>query len=230
MKLVLYSGGQSRSNHLLHRELVRLARIGKPRRRALQLTYIPFCSDTSSVFFHRAMRRYRAHGVERFFCLNVDEPHSRDEVETALSSDVIYLAGGNTFYFLKHLRASGLLPRLRDFALAGGVLAGLSAGGLIMSPTIASAGEPRLCPDENEVGLRDFRALNLFPFEFSPHYEGTRREISAHLEYSTRTKHPVCASRDGGGIVIHDGILTVYGEAALFHRGSMIRLAKASRT
>ena len=226
MKLVLYSGGQSRSNHLLHREFVRLARIGKPRKRPLQMTYIPFCSDTSNVFFHRAMRRYRAHGVERFFCLHVDEPHSRDELETALSSDLIYLAGGNTFYFLKNLRASGLLPRLREFALNGGVLAGLSAGGLIMSPTIASAGEPGLNPDENGVGLRDPRALNLFPFEFSPHFEATRREIEAHLEYSTRTKYPVYASADGGGLVIHDEILTVYGHAVLFHRGSMIRLEK----
>ena len=97
MKLVFYSGGQSRSNHRLHEAVVGLARIGKPRSKRLQMTYIPFCSDASSVFFHRAMRRYRGHGVERFFCFHVDEPHSRDEIEIALESDIIYLAGGNTF-------------------------------------------------------------------------------------------------------------------------------------
>jgi dipeptidase E len=95
-----------------------------------------------------------------------------------------------------------------------------------MSPTIASAGEPGLNPDENEVALRDLRGMNLVPFEFSPHFEGTRSEVRAHLEYSTRTRHPIYAARDGGGLIVHDEILTVCGDAALFHRGSMIRLAK----
>jgi dipeptidase E len=226
MKLVLYSGGQSRSNHRLHEAVVRLARIGKPKSKPLQLTYIPFCADASSVYFHRAMRRYRAHGIERFFCLQVDEPHSKDEVEMALKSDVIYLAGGNTFYFLKHLRASGMLGRLKEFAEKGGVLAGLSAGGLIMSPTIASAGEPGLNPDDNEVGLKDLRAMGLVQFEFSPHYEGTKAELRAHLEYSTRSPYPIYASPDGGGLIIHDETLTVCGDAALFYQGTLIRLAK----
>ncbi len=226
MNLVLYSGGQSRSNHRLHRAVVDLARARRRGRRTLQLTYIPFCADSSSVFFLRAMRRYRAHGVERFFCLHADEPHSRDEVRMALESDIIYLAGGNTFYFLKHLRESGLLEKIRDFAHQGGVLAGLSAGGLIMSPTIASAGEPSLNPDENEVGLRDLRGMNLFPFEFSPHFERSKAEIRAHLDYSRKTRHPVYAAADGGGMVLNGETWSVYGEAVLFQKGVMIRLEK----
>ena len=191
------------------------------------MTYIPFCSDSSSVFFHRAMRRFRGHGVERFFCLNVDEPHSSDEVRMALQSDIIYLAGGNTFYFLKHLRESGMLEKLAKYARAGGVLAGLSAGGLIMSPTVALAADQGLGPDENEVGLKDFRAMNLFSFEFSPHFHETPGEIRAHLDYSLKTPHPIYAARDGGGMVMDGNHWTIFGGAMMFHRGTVVQWGNA---
>ncbi len=226
MKLVLYSGGQSRSNHRLHEAVVKLARKRTPRG-ALQMTYIPFCADAASVFFHRAIRRYRSHGVERFFSLSVDVPHSSSEIKTALESDIIYLAGGNTFYFLKHLRESGMLDRLKKFAKNGGVLAGLSAGGLIMSPTVGLAADQGLGPDENEVGVRDFRALGLFDFEFSPHFCGTRSEIKAHLNYSLKTPYPIYAAADGGGMIIDGNVRTVCGEAMLFHRGTCTQLIRS---
>jgi dipeptidase E len=223
MKLVLYSGGQQRRNHRLHRAVVSLARLGPGKqKKQLKLTYIPFCSDDSETFFRRIIRRYRSHGVEQFFCLNVDASPTRDEIAEALSSDIIYLAGGNTFYFLKHLRESGMLKKLTEFAKRGGVLAGLSAGGLIMSPTVKLAADEGLGPDENEVNLKNFKAMGLFPFEFSPHFDPTQKQIAAHLAYSLKTKNPVYAVQDGGGIVIHGKHLEVLGLARIFRRGKMI--------
>ena len=222
MKIVLYSGGQSRSNHKLHEAVVSLARRGRKSRK-LQMTYIPFCSDNASVFYQRAIRRYRAHGIERFFCLPVDNKPTEEEMDVALKSDVIYLAGGNTFYFLKYLRETGMLARIKAFAEKGGVLAGLSAGGLIMSPTVKLAADEGLGPDENDVELEDFEGMDLFPFEFSPHYENTTKSNRAHVAYSLTTEHPIFASEDGGGMIIDGETYSICGNAAMFFRGAQIR-------
>lgn len=227
MKLVLYSGGQHASNHKLHKIVVKLARQQKAVKKTglkskLKMTYIPFCSEGSEVFFSRIMRRYRAHGVEQFFCLNVDVPTAAAEIKEALSSDIIYLAGGNTFYFLKYLRKAGMLKKLAEFAKRGGVLAGLSAGGLIMSPTVRLAADEGLGPDENEVNLKNFKGMGLFKFEFSPHFEPTRKQTNAHLAYSQTTRFPVYAVEDGSGIVIDGKKITVVGNATLFRFGKKV--------
>ena len=169
LRLVLYSGGQSKSNHALHSEVVRLARQYQRERRAksrktkdsepLTLTYIPYMAEGATRYFSRAMRRYRAFGIERFFILNPDERPTSDEIDILMKSDVIYLAGGNTYTFLHLLRRSGLLPHLKAFAKSGGVLAGLSAGAILLTPSIGLAGIPQYDPDENEVGLRSAHQL-----------------------------------------------------------------------
>jgi dipeptidase E len=222
MKIVLYSGGQSRSNHELHQAVVKLARSNN-KSGTLQLTYIPFCADHAHVFYNRAIRRYRSHGVERFFFLPVDTGPTPDEMEVALTSDIIYLAGGNTFYFLKHLRESGMLANLKRFAEKGGVLAGLSAGGLIMSPTIELAGDAGLGPDPNDVGIKNLKGLGLFPFEFSPHFEHTPKHIQAHVAYSRKTKNPVYAASDGGGIIINGDSHTMIGDGCFFFQGQLLK-------
>jgi dipeptidase E len=229
MRLVLYSGGQLRSNHKLHQAVVNLAR-QKSGKKVLSMTYIPFCSDNSSIFYHRAKRRFSANGVGKFFCLAVDHSPTAADIKKAFESDIIYLAGGNTFYFLKHLRDSGVLPLLKKFAKKGGVLAGLSAGALIMSPTVALAADKGLGPDDNDVKMKKFNSMGLFNFEFSPHYDGKPSEIRAHLAYSKKTRHPVYAVADGSGVVIDGKEILIYGNATIFHRGKMRAQFKVGRS
>ena len=109
MKLVFYSGGQNRSNRKIHKALGELAR-GTRKGKNLSLTYIPVWSEGSEIFFKRLVRRYAAVGFSEFKLLPADVPVSEKLVKNAFRSDVIYLAGGNTFYFLAHLRKRGLLP------------------------------------------------------------------------------------------------------------------------
>lgn len=225
MKLVLYSGGQNASNRLLHQALSDLAGRGKRK----TLTYIPFCSDGALTYFQRCVRRYRPFGISRFLLLPVDDPklppcQNAEMLRRALDGDIIYLAGGNTFYFLHHLRRTGMLPKLKRFAERGGVLAGLSAGALIMTPTIHLAGYPAHEADENEIGLRDFRALGLVPFEFYPHFHDGLKLHRALLRYSRRTTSPLYALRDGGGIVLDEQRLSILGQGVIYHDGRIIPL------
>ncbi len=222
--LIFYSGGQERRNALIHEDLIELALTPKRRARrgGVRMTYVPYCSEGSAPFFRRFERRYRAFGASHFRCLPVDDPtlHGDRRAERGLlESDVVYLAGGNTYYFLKHLRRSGLMKVLRRFAERGGVIAGLSAGALLLTPHIALAGYPPFDRDENEVGLRNESALGLVGFEFFPHYRRSKRMREALLAYSRRCGRPVYACPDGSGIVIEGDRFTAHGDVFLFDRG-----------
>ena len=222
-RLVLYSGGQERRNALIHESLLALA----PRPGGVHMTYVPFCAEGAAPFYARFRRRYARFGATGFDCLAVDAQDlvSEDARRRLLRSDIVYLAGGNTFYFLHHLRRSRLLGTLREFAARGGVLAGLSAGALLMTPHIGLADYPSWDRDENDVGLTRLGALNLVPFEFFPHYTGSRRLREALLSYSVRSRHPVYACRDGSALVIAHDCCTAHGSVYLFERGQGRHLA-----
>jgi dipeptidase E len=220
--LVLYSGGQSPSNRLLHGELVRLAR--QKTDEPLRFTYLPFCSDGSQTYFMRSVRRYARYGVGEFCCLAADERPSRAQIREALRAHIVYLAGGNTFYFLRALRRSGLLSFLREYSERGGILAGLSAGAHILTPHIALAGARGLDPDPNEVGLRDLKALGLAPFEILPHLRGGRACLAALRAYSRGSRYPIYACPDGSGVVVQDGATRLIGRGIrLFSAGIELR-------
>lgn len=215
MRLVIYSGGRVRENEVIHDALSTLA--GSKTKKSF--TYVPFCSEGSATYFQRAVRRYSRFGFNEFECLPVDRKVSPELVEKAFQNDVIYLAGGNTFYFLSHLKRSGLMPRLKQFAKNGGVIAGLSAGAILLTPHISLAGYPEFDKDENDVGLRNLKALDLVNFEFFPHFTKSPRVIEALAIYSENSNYPVIGCRDGGGIIVEDGRTQLIGEIHLFSRG-----------
>ncbi len=222
MKLVFYSGGQEPSNQLIHTEMSYL--VGRKSQKTF--TYVPYLSDGAMHFFRRATKRYRPFGFTNFYCLPVDNGKelSPKERGQALASDVIYLAGGNTFYFLKYLRKSGLLQLLPEFVKAGGVLAGLSAGGIIMTKNINLAAYPTFDADDNEVNLFNWSALNLVDFEFFPHYEITNRYFRAMKSYTKEHQCNVFACCDGGGVIVNGEEVKFVGEVHLFHNGKSVKV------
>jgi len=220
IKLIFYSGGQTDKNRLVHQALSDLV----PQKKSKSMTYIPFCKDGANPYFYRLKRRYTRYGFNRFLQVPVDEDFSERDFTHALQSDVIYLAGGNTYYFLHHLMKKKLLARLKKYAMEGGVLAGLSAGGLIMTPHIELAGYPDFCSDDNEVGLKRFKGLGLVRFEFFPHFSQSKRFRNALLRYSKHSKFPVCALKDGSGLVVSSGNIKCLGSGFWFEKGKMARL------
>jgi dipeptidase E len=235
-RLVLYSGGQERRNGQIHESLLDLAlrRQAPHRRRGVHMTYIPYTEEGAKPFYQRFVRRYRSFGAASFECVAPDRPElltdrrARRRAERAIvDSDIVYLSGGNTFHFLYHLRRSGLLDALTHFAARGRIVAGLSAGGILMTPHIGLAGYPPFDRDENAVELskRQERALNLVDFEFFPHYRQSTRYREALRSYSRRTGTPLYACRDGSGIVIEGDCFTAHGEVWLFDRGQVLKIS-----
>lgn len=83
--------------------------------------------------------------------------------------DVFYVCGGNSFKLLKFAKKFNFDKEVEKLLNKGGIYVGVSAGSLILGPSIKIAGE--INPDLNEVGVDDFVGLNITEFTIFPHYE-----------------------------------------------------------
>lgn len=214
MKLVMYSGGDNEDNEELDSELFNLIDRTNP-----VFTFIPSSFEEAEYYYDDFVHHYGDYGVRKFSLFPVDIPFDKEEVYRLFDSDLIYLSGGNTYYFLYHLRKSGLFPVLKEYLIQGGILAGQSAGSIIMTPNIGTAGFPDFDCDDNDVGLTNLTGMKLVNFEFFPHYSNTRRYIHELNLQSQTLAHPLYAVPDGSGIVVNDMKMTFVGDVWGFMRG-----------
>ena len=140
---------------------------------------------------------------------------TKDAVEAALNkADIIFVAGGNTFYLLQQARMSGFTELAPKFVNNGVIYIGSSAGSYLACPTIEVASWKH--QDRNAVGLTDLTALSLVPFVMSVHYKPEYDE--SLKEGIAQTKYPV-------RILSDDQALVVLGnEVKLVGRGEEITL------
>lgn len=90
------------------------------------------------------------------------------------STDIVYVAGGNTFYLLKQLRETGFDELLTEFVNNGGMYAGASAGSIVVGSDIgpvASIDEP-----EKVKGLTSTKGLGFVNIVPIPHYDMNSRK------------------------------------------------------
>jgi len=103
-----------------------------------------------------------------------------------LSSNIVVISGGNTFNLLRNLRESGLDKSINEFVTKPEfVLAGFSAGAIVLTPTIRVCNLPDF--DENLVGLDDLSGLGIVNFEIFPHYEKQTQETALDNYRKTTT-------------------------------------------
>ncbi|MCR9205779.1 MAG: Type 1 glutamine amidotransferase-like domain-containing protein, partial [Halobacteriovoraceae bacterium] len=170
MKLVFYSGGGEEENYELDKECLSLLDNQNP-----TLCFIPSSSYDGEYEFHHFVEQYQMFGITRFLYFPIDVPQDKVLLGEIFNADLIHLGGGNTYYFLNCMRRIGFMNFLKEYALSGGVLTGLSAGGILMTPNVNTAGYPSFDCDDNEDGVTNFRAMNLVKFEFFPHYRNSVR-------------------------------------------------------
>ena len=214
MKLIFYGGGFEHENLSLDKEAIKLTGKKSP-----QVTYIPSCSYESEIDFRHFAEHYYKLGTRKIICFPVDIETDNTLQNFSFESDIIHLSGGNTYYFLKHLRKNKLLPKLKKFVERGGVLTGLSAGGILMTPDIKTAGYPPFDKDDNEENIRNLNALGLVDFEFFPHYKNSQRYNNVLAQESKKTLRPILASPDGAGIVVNGDKLKFVGKSFCFIGG-----------
>jgi dipeptidase E len=211
VKLVFYGGGDGEVNRQIDALTIKLSSKKYPR-----IAYIPSCSFDSHVDFKDFVSQFTYFDITQFIYFPVDIPFDRVLMREVFKSDIIHLSGGNTFYFLASLRKSGLLPELKSFVQRGGVLTGLSAGAIMMTPSIQTAGFPEFDCDDNDEGLRNLKSLSLVPFEVFPHYKNSKRYETELIAYSKKSRLPLYAIPDGAGIIVDGNTQKFIGKVQCF--------------
>jgi len=82
--------------------------------------------------------------------------------------DIIYVGGGNTFTLMKFAREMNFDKTVLALLKRDGVYVGVSAGSVIVGPSIQIANEVH--PDKNEVDLKDFTGFTIVDVVIYPHY------------------------------------------------------------
>ena len=120
--------------------------------------------------------------------------------------DLIYVCGGNTFHLLHSIQHAAAPIREQVAALCdrGGLYIGSSAGAVLVSPTIAAAGEVH--PDKNEDGVTDLTGLHFIEQHIIPHYDSSLdEEIDRFRETHNLREDEVVLLQDGEGLYVNEG-------------------------
>ncbi len=219
MSLWLYSSGDGESNAHADEHLLQAVGSKKARLTFVSSGTVGDSSADSEYYFQEFADRFRAHGYRNVAMLALDRPWLPQALERAVSSELIYLSGGNTFYFLDMLRRSGFGEVLRRRAEIQLPIAGHSAGAIVLTPTIRTASFPEDDRDDNDVGLTDLRALRLVDFECFPHYT-SKVSYNREIRRSSLTMgRPIYALPDGSCVASDSGRLTFFGPVWAFVKG-----------
>jgi dipeptidase E len=97
-----------------------------------------------------------------------------DGLKNLSTYDVIYVCGGNTFKLMKFAKEMNFDKEIRSLLKRDGMYIGVSAGSLIIGPSIRIAGE--IHSDANEVRLTDFTGFNIIDLIIFPHYSSEFEE------------------------------------------------------
>ena len=123
------------------------------------------------------------------------KPKATNEIEKLKKANILLITGGNTYTLLRNIRNNHIYEAMKDFTKKDNfVMAGWSAGALILTPSIA------LSRDANMFGIVDLTALNLVPFEVLPHYQDSEKEKID--EYKAKTKKDVRTIKEDEYIII----------------------------
>lgn len=200
-KLVFYSDTETPSNLAIDERLLHL--IGRPRPR---IGYVAATVDNARIYFDVQRERYRCMGADLMVYVDADTVHDGESEAALLACDAIHLSGGNTFEFLHWLKRSSLMQRLPRYVADGGVLIGVSAGAILMTPSAACAG---LCGDQRTGRVTD-DALGLVDFHFWPHYEAGS-SLSPERQRLVTTLPRLFLCPDGSGLVVEGNQVECFG-------------------
>ena len=127
---------------------------------------------------------------------------TQDQLQKAVDeTDVVYVAGGNTFYLLNQLRRSSFDKMLDKFVEDGGMYVGASAGALVAGPDIeAAAMSDELVPD-----LESTRGLGRVDIVPMPHYDMSSRTASIDSAVNQyKDKYKIVSITDDQAIVVDE--------------------------
>jgi dipeptidase E len=166
------------------------------RRRRPRVLFLPTASGDSSGYiqrFHRAFSKHRCEAAH----LSLFDRSGTDLREMIVSSDLIYVGGGNTANMLAIWRVHGVDKALREAWYDGVVLCGVSAGAICwFKGGVTDSFGPQLEPLHGGLGI-----LN---GSFCPHYGRVARR-PAYQRLVAGGELPAGYAADDGAAILFEG-------------------------
>jgi dipeptidase E len=212
-KLAFYSDQQMGQSPAMDKRLLDL--IGKQHP---AIGYIPSSADPERTWFKQRQIYYKSLDADLPIYFELEREYVPDKIKDLLACDAIHLSGGRTYNFLHWLRKRGLISPLRDYVLNGGVLIGVSAGAILMTPEISTT---HLCGEEPTGDLDDLSAINLVDFAFLPHVNTIESAEKKMVEYSTTQRRKIFGCKDGDGIIVDGENIECIGNILLVENGKL---------
>lgn len=114
-------------------------------------------------------------------------------------SEIVVIDGGNTFFLQHHLNKSGFGQWLKK---SNKNIIGLSAGAIVMTPSIRMAKYPKSTADDNFVNLKNLKGLGLVNFEVHVHATNNIKEIEEVAACARRSKNSIYCLKDKDYIIV----------------------------
>lgn len=96
------------------------------------------------------------------------DKHEAELRSELIEADIIFVAGGNTFYLLEQAQKSGFLRIVQELVTEGKIYIGSSAGAVIAGPDIMPV---EFFDKISEATISSTKGLNWVDFVILPHYD-----------------------------------------------------------
>ena len=201
MKLLLSSDSKTAIRNI---ELV----WDKPFKPKIAWVITPTKTQENSSYLDRSLKNFGERGIDpKVYDIN---GKSTEEFGKDLKDvDIIFIEGGNTFYLLKQMRASGFDEFILDWVSKGNPIIGVSAGTYVACPTIEMALWKK--HKRETFGMEsDLKALGLVDFLITVHYdEKWRNEILEGMNLSSFNTRIL---KDGQALFVNDSGIRLVGD------------------
>jgi dipeptidase E len=186
--------------------------------KATHIVFVPFALHERGSYAAKAQARLGEMGFSLMSIHDVSNMARRIE-----EADAIFVGGGNTFRLLKGLQEHGLVGPIRRRVAAGVPYIGSSAGSIVACPSLKTT------KDMPVVQPPSFEALDLVPFQISPHYldpDHTSKHMGETqeeriMQFLEENDEPVIGLREGSMLRVEGEAVTLKGlnMARVFRRG-----------
>ncbi|MBV6397586.1 MAG: putative peptidase [Anaerolineales bacterium] len=180
--------------------------------------YIPSSTDPKRTWFKQQQAYYKSLNARVPIYFELETEYDPEKIKDLLACDAIHLSGGSTYNFLYWLRTRRLTSLLKDYVANGGVLIGVSAGAILMTPEISTT---HICGEEPSHDLNDLSALRMVDFAFLPHINKIEAVENKMIEYSIAQGRKIFGCLDGDGMIVNGNSLHCVGDLILAENGKL---------
>lgn len=167
-------------------------------KRYIKKTY-PEYSELADSILPRDIKTFTELGIlpENISLYDVDTNEKTDLNEI----DILFVEGGNTFYYLHQIRKNEYWDDIRGFIERDGVYLGISAGSMMMGPYI----DENLSLLGNDIDLEDVSGFGYVDFHLLVHWDSFFDDLHTDaIKYSWDTGKRVIPLTDQQAILVMD--------------------------